>query len=47
MAHALKADVIVMKMKKGREGKVAEVMIRQNQKDGKLIILTNRDKIGH
>lgn len=28
LAHALKADVIVMKMKKGREGKVAEVMIR-------------------
>lgn len=34
MASNLKADVIVLQMRHGYEGKLAELHVRSNQKDG-------------
>jgi GTPase len=34
MAAELKADVVILKMRKGEVGKIAEVMVRENQADG-------------
>eukprot|EP01017_Pseudomicrothorax_dubius_P034907 TRINITY_DN4836_c0_g3_i3.p1 TRINITY_DN4836_c0_g3~~TRINITY_DN4836_c0_g3_i3.p1 ORF type:complete len:661 (-),score=113.15 TRINITY_DN4836_c0_g3_i3:53-2035(-) len=34
MASRLRADIILMRMKKGLRGKIAEVMVRANQRDG-------------
>ena len=34
MASALKADVVIIKMRDGYEGKMAEIFVRSNQKDG-------------
>lgn len=34
MASKLKADVVILKMKKGQGGKIAEVMVRENQREG-------------
>lgn len=34
MASSLKADVIILRMRDGYQGKTAEVLVRLNQKDG-------------
>ncbi len=34
MASALKADVIILQMRHGFEGKLTELLVRSNQKDG-------------
>ena len=34
MASALKADVVIIRMRDGYEGKMAEILVRSNQKDG-------------
>lgn len=34
MASRLKAEVVILDFKNGFKGKIAEVMVRQNQKDG-------------
>lgn len=34
MASALKADVVILQMRDGYEGKLAELLVRSNQKDG-------------
>ena len=34
MASSLKADVIIMNMREGYLGKIAEVLVRGNKKDG-------------
>jgi GTPase len=44
MASCLKADVVILKMKEGHHGKMAEIMVRRSQKDGikldiKMIVL--------
>ena len=34
MGKALKADVVLLKMRQGWRGKIAELMVRRNQKEG-------------
>ena len=34
MASALKADVVILLMRHGYEGKLTELLVRSNQKDG-------------
>jgi GTPase len=34
MASNLKADLIILKMRDGYQGKTAEVLVRSNQKEG-------------
>lgn len=34
MASALKADVVILQMRHGYEGKLTELLVRSNQKDG-------------
>lgn len=34
MASTLKADVVILKMLDGYEGKMAEILVRSSQKDG-------------
>ena len=34
MASNLKADVIILRLRDGSNGKIAEILVRSNQKDG-------------